>query len=93
MSTMTSDTAAKMRYNERNYDQINIRMRKGAREVINALALDRGMSTAEFVRHCVIVECQRNGIDIHEPLGGGGVDEILERLRRRQRARENGLFP
>lgn len=90
---MSDDTAAKMRYNERNYDQINIRMRKGARELINELALDRGMSAAEFVRHCIITECSRQGLDVHEALGGGGVDELTARLRHRRRARDNGLCP
>lgn len=90
---MTSETAAKMRYNEKAYDQVNVRLRKGAREVINALALDRGMSCAEFIRHCIIVECKRQGIDVNKELGGGRVDEILARLRHRQQARANGLIP
>lgn len=63
--------AAKTRYNDRNYDQIKLYCRKGAREIIQRLAAASGLSMAEYIRHCVIADAEKRGIDVREALGGG----------------------
>ena len=47
----SAQTAAKQRYNERNYDQVKIFVRKGGREVMHTLAASAGLSLAEYIRH------------------------------------------
>lgn len=64
--------AAKQRYNERHYDQVKIYTPQGGREIIQQLAAASGMSMAEYIRHCVITDAHRRGIDVRAELGGGG---------------------
>jgi hypothetical protein len=63
---------AKQKYNERHYDQVKIYAPKGGREIIQQLAAATGMSMAEYIRHCIIADAQRRGIDVSAALGGGG---------------------
>ena len=63
--------AAKQRYNERHYDQVKIYVSCGGRDIIQQLAAASGMSMAEYIRHCVISDAQRRGIDVTAELGGG----------------------
>lgn len=63
--------AAKTRWNAKHYDQVKISVIKGGREVIQQIAAASGMSMAEYIRHCIIADAQRRGIDVTEALGGG----------------------
>jgi hypothetical protein len=74
-------TAAKAKYNRKHYDGLYVRTSKGGREVIQQLAAAAGMSCAEYVRHCVIIEAKTRGIDVTEALGGEGVDDALTAIR------------
>lgn len=46
-------TQAKRRYNEKNYDQLNIRIPKGDKERYKKLAESRGQSLAEMIREAI----------------------------------------
>ena len=50
----TACNDAKTKYNAEHYQQLKIYVRNGGREVIHQLAAAAGMSTAEYVRHCII---------------------------------------
>lgn len=71
-STTSRRTEAKQRYNETHYDQVKFWCAQGARSVIQQLAAASGMSMAEYIRHCIIADASRRGIDVTEALGGGG---------------------
>ena len=64
--------AAKQRYNERHYDQVKIYVPAGGRTIIQQLAAASGMSMAEYMRHCIIADANRRGINVSAELGGGG---------------------
>ena len=83
---ISAQTAAKARYNAKNYDKVQFYIRKGGHDMIALLADDAGMSIAEYLRHCVIAEARARGIDVTAELGGGGVSpELAERLRHPER--------
>lgn len=63
---------SKQRWNAAHYDQLKIYTPKGGRTVVQQLAAAAGMSMAEYIRHCVIADAQRRGIDVRAELGGGG---------------------
>lgn len=70
--TYTS-SEVKDRYNRKHYDQVTIRVGKGGRDAIKAVADSRGMSLAAYIRHLVIEDTKRHGNgDISAILGGGG---------------------
>jgi len=50
---MTS-TEVKDRWNAKNYDQVQLRVPKGAREQIQAVAAERGMSVAAYIKHLIV---------------------------------------
>lgn len=68
-------------WNREHYDQLLIRVRKGSREAVQQLAAERGMSTAEYIRHLIITDAQKRGnVDISATLGGGGKLTLREIL-------------
>lgn len=48
-----TSTAVKNRYNNKTYDTLNIRVKKGEREKIRAAADAVGMSLNGYVIHCI----------------------------------------
>lgn len=69
--TVTS-SEVKARYNRKNYDCVSIRVRKGGRDVITALAESMGLSTSEYIRHLIISDAKnRQNADISAEIGGG----------------------
>lgn len=82
-SRTSARTEAKQRYNEKHYEQVKIYCQIGARTVIQQLAAASGMSMAEYIRHCIISDAQRRGIDVSGALGGGAPSTITltEQLR------------
>ena len=72
----TFRTRQKTEYNRENYEQCKIWIRKGGREIVQRLAAAAGMSMAEYVRHLVIIDAARQGFDVREALGGGGVATV-----------------
>ena len=83
-SRTAARTEAKQRYNEQHYDQVKIHVVQGGRAIIQQLAAATGMSMAEYIRHCIIADAQRRGIDVRGALGGGGasstITELIEQL-------------
>lgn len=77
-----TSTAAKNKYNKANYDQISIRIRKGGRDAIQALADYHGMSQAEYIRHLVIQDAKSAKFgDISAIIGGGGrLSDLLKKI-------------
>jgi hypothetical protein len=73
-------TEAKQRYNEKHYEQIKIYCVKGARTVVQQLAQASGMSMAEYIRHCIISDAQRRGIDVRAEIGGGGSPSTIKAI-------------
>ena len=71
---------AKQRYNEGAYDQCKIYVRKGGRDVIQQLAAAAGMSMAEYIRHVIIKDAARRGIDVRAALGGGGTQSVTSTI-------------
>ena len=69
--------AAKQRYNSKHYDQIKIHAPKGSREIVQQLAAATGMSMAEYIRHGIIADAARRGIDVTAALGGGGLPSTI----------------
>ena len=69
-------TEQKQRYNEKNYEQVKIYCHIGGRAVIQQLAAASVMSMAEYIRHCIIQDAGRRGIDGREALGGGGRQRV-----------------
>ena len=67
-------TAAKARYNRTHYESIMLRVPIGARVTVQDLATVAGMSTAEYIRHCIIADAARMGYDVSAAIGGGGAD-------------------
>ena len=78
--------AAKTKYNSAHYQQVKIFVRDGGRDVIQQLAAAAGMSMAEYIRHCVIQDAQRRGIDVRAALGGGGVTSTIAAIAEQLRA-------
>lgn len=68
---------AKQKYNSAHYDQIKIHAPKGAREIVQQLAAASGMSMAEYIRHCIIADAARRGIDVSSAMGGGGLPSTI----------------
>lgn len=73
----TACNDAKTKYNAEHYQQLKIYVRDGGREVIHQLAAAAGMSTAEYVRHCIIKDAAMRGIDVNAALGGGGITSTM----------------
>lgn len=65
-------TRQKAEYNQQNYDQCKIYVRKGGRDVIQQLAAASGQSMADYIRTLVIRDAKRRGLDVTAALGGGG---------------------
>ena len=69
----SASTATKNRYNKRNYDQLIVRLRKGGRDAVQAMADYHGMSQAEYIRHLSIQDAKSAKFgDISPIIGGGG---------------------
>ena len=64
-------TEVKRRWNAIHYDKLYIDVPAGAREEIHAAAKLRGMSTAAYIRHLVIMDTAKNP-EIAPILRGGG---------------------
>lgn len=79
-SRTAARTEAKQRYNETHYDQVKIHVVQGGRAIIQQLAAASGMSMAEYIRHCIISDAQRRGIDVTAALGGGGAPSTITAL-------------
>lgn len=75
----------KDRYNRKHYDQVIIRVGKGGREALKALAEANGMSLSAYIRTLIIRDSQANGNgDISAILGGGGrISDYIANLRGR----------
>lgn len=94
-SRTSARTEAKQRYNEKHYEQVKIYCQIGARTVIQQLAAASGMSMAEYIRHCIITDAQRRGIDVSGALGGGGAPSTIaltEQLRAPWSGREGATI-
>ena len=68
-----TSTAVKNRWNKKHYDVVSFSVTKGAREEIKQLAEILGMSMAEYIRHLIISDAEKNGKnDVIPSLRGGG---------------------
>lgn len=73
----TSATAAKSRYNRKNYDHITIRTRKGGNDAINELASIRKRSKSDYIRELIRADARRmNRYDLAQAVGSGNPDNI-----------------
>lgn len=72
-SRTSARTAAKQKYNEKNYDQVKLYVYKGGRDLIKQLAELQGLSMAEYIKHLIIADAtEQNVADAAKILGGGG---------------------
>lgn len=73
----TSATAAKARYNRKNYDNVTIRTRKGGNDAINELAQLRKRSKSDYIRELIRADAKRMGrSDLAQLVGSGSPDSI-----------------
>lgn len=73
----TSATAAKARYNRKNYDNVTIRTRKGGNDAINELAQLRKRSKADYIRDLIRADAKRMGrSDLASLVGSGNPNNI-----------------
>ena len=71
----TSETAAKAKYNQKNYDDICIRVGKGGNAYIKDLARRDGKSKAEYIRSLIIADALKKGDKTAaSKIGGGGAN-------------------
>lgn len=56
----TSATAAKVRYNLKNYDRVSLRFRKGMKEFLEDMALQKGCSVNQYILDSVFKEFSRS---------------------------------
>lgn len=70
---MTS-TEVKDRWNAKNYDQVQLRVPKGAREQIQAVAAERGMSVAAYIKHLIVQDTADKPESTSILRGGGLID-------------------
>lgn len=66
-----AQTEAKRRYNSKHYEQIMLRVPRGARCTVQDLATVAGLSMAEYIRHCIIADAMQRGYDVTDAIGGG----------------------
>lgn len=67
--TVTS-SEVKNRWNRQHYDRVAINVPIGAREELQTLAEQRGMSVSAYVRALVIRDAREQGVEL--PIMGGG---------------------
>ena len=68
----TAATAAKARYNKKNYDNVTIRTRKGGNEAINELAYLRRKSKSDYIRDLIRQDANRmRRPDLASAVGSG----------------------
>ena len=67
--TVTS-SEVKNRWNRQHYDRVAINVPIGAREELQALAEQRGMSVSAYVRALVLRDAREQGVQL--PIMGGG---------------------
>lgn len=73
----TSATAAKARYNRKNYDTVTIRTRKGGNDTINELAFLRRKSKSDYIRDLIRQDALRmQRPDLAQRVGSGNPDNI-----------------
>lgn len=73
----TAATAAKARYNRKNYDNVTIRTRKGGNEAINELASLRRKSKSDYIRDLIRQDANRmRRPDLAQQVGSGNPDII-----------------
>lgn len=68
--TFTS-TEVKNRWNKKTYDGIQLRVYKGGREVLHAIAEEKGYSLNAYLQHLVIADNPEYP-DLSGIIGGGG---------------------
>lgn len=71
---------SKDRWNSEHYDQVIIRLPKGARDELKAIAGTKGMSVAGYLKHLVVADLDDRTEPMAEILRGGGVAPILDEL-------------
>ena len=70
---------SKDRWNSEHYDQVIIRLPKGARDELKAIAGAKGMSVAGYLKHLVVADLDAQTEPMAEILRGG-VAAILDEL-------------
>lgn len=85
----TSATAAKARYNKKNYDNVTIRTRKGGNDAINELAYLRRKSKSDYIRDLIRQDANRmRRPDLASAVGSGNPDNIAPPPQRHRTAIE-----
>ena len=64
---------SKDKWNSEHYDQVIIRLPKGARDELKAIAGSKGMSVAGYLKHLVVADLDDQTEPIAEILRGGGL--------------------
>lgn len=71
--TYTS-SAVKNRWNKKHYDQISIRVPKGAKPEIQKMLEERGETMAGYIKRLITADAQTGGYNaVLDALGGGGI--------------------
>lgn len=70
--TFTS-TEVKNRWNAKTYDDIKVRVYKGGRDVLHAIAEEKGYSLNAYIQHLIIADNPEYP-DLSGVIGGGGTE-------------------
>lgn len=62
MTVRKSQIKATAKYNQKNYDVVSVRIKKGKKEKYKQLADSKGVSLAQLVQSVLDEECKKAGI-------------------------------